>query len=170
MQAFEVKGSLCRLQLIQNAAAKLITGTKKYEHITPLPASLDWLCVRFCIDFTILLLTFKAINGLSLKYISDLLTWYEPSWPLRPTDSALLAKSSSQFVTKCDPAFSIRAPTLWRSLPAALRHTTSLDTFKTLLKTVLFRSAFGISLINVLHIVLLLIWPFPLFFLILLLC
>lgn len=32
--------SIARLQLVQNAAARLLTGTRKYEHISPILASL----------------------------------------------------------------------------------------------------------------------------------
>ncbi len=49
------KSSLNRLQLVQNAAARLITGTRKREHITPVLASLHWLTFKFCVDFKILL-------------------------------------------------------------------------------------------------------------------
>jgi len=44
-----------RLQLVQNAAARIFAGTKKREHITPVVASLHWLPVRFRIDFKILM-------------------------------------------------------------------------------------------------------------------
>ena len=89
------------------------------------------------------LLIFKALNGLAPKYISDLLTWYVPSRPLRSADGALLVTLRSRLVTKGDQAFAIRAPTLWNSLPAELRHTNSLASLKSLLKTFLFVKAFG---------------------------
>lgn len=44
---------LDQLQLVQNAAAWLLTDTKKYEHITPVLVSLHLLPVRFWIDFKI---------------------------------------------------------------------------------------------------------------------
>ncbi len=56
--------SIDRLQTVQNSAARLLTRTKKYDHITPILASLHWL-VCFRIDFKILLITFKALHGLS---------------------------------------------------------------------------------------------------------
>lgn len=37
---------LVRLQLVQNTAARLLTGTRKHEHITPILASLHWLPSR----------------------------------------------------------------------------------------------------------------------------
>ena len=52
---------------------------KRHEHVTSVFTSLHWLPVRSQIDFEILLLTFKALNSLTPKYIIDLLTWYVPS-------------------------------------------------------------------------------------------
>lgn len=42
---------VARLQMVQNAAARLLTNTKKYEHITPVLASLHWLPVQSRIQF-----------------------------------------------------------------------------------------------------------------------
>ncbi|TWW67305.1 hypothetical protein D4764_02G0003460 [Takifugu flavidus] len=39
--------SLRSLQLIQNAAARVLTGIDKRDHITPVMASLHWLPVKF---------------------------------------------------------------------------------------------------------------------------
>ncbi len=72
------QSSLQRLQLVQNAAARLLTGTKKYEHITPVLASLHWLPVRFKIEFKILLFVFKILNGLVPDYLSELLHVHTP--------------------------------------------------------------------------------------------
>ena len=52
------QSELNRLQLVQNAAARLLTGTKKREHITPVLRSLHWLPVRYRIDFKILLFVY----------------------------------------------------------------------------------------------------------------
>jgi len=37
---------LRRLQVVQNAAARLVTGTRRREHITPVLRQLHWLPVR----------------------------------------------------------------------------------------------------------------------------
>ena len=39
-----------QLQTIQNAAARVLTRTKRNEHITPTPRSLHWLPVIYRID------------------------------------------------------------------------------------------------------------------------
>ncbi len=73
----------------------------------------------------------------SPNYISDLLIWYVPSCPLRSANGALLVIPRSQLVTNADRAFAIRAPTLWNSLQADIRHTQSLTDFKFSLKHIL---------------------------------
>lgn len=57
------KKALRQLQLIQNAAARFLTKTKKAEHITPVLRSLYWLPVCHRIDFKILLHVYKSFNG-----------------------------------------------------------------------------------------------------------
>ncbi len=63
-----------QLQLIQNAAARILTRTRKYEHITPVLRSLHWLPVTFRIYFKVPLLIYKSLNGLGTKYIADMFT------------------------------------------------------------------------------------------------
>uniref|UniRef100_A0A3B3HB31 Reverse transcriptase domain-containing protein n=1 Tax=Oryzias latipes TaxID=8090 RepID=A0A3B3HB31_ORYLA len=135
--------SVYQLQLVQNAAARLITGTRMRDHITPVLASLHWLPVSFRIDFKILLIAFKALCGLAPKYIADLLTPYVPGRNLRSLAKGLLTIPQSRLKTRGDRAFAVRAPTLWNSLPEEIRLAGSLPVFKSLLKTYLFRCAFN---------------------------
>ncbi len=60
------------------------------NHITPVLRSLHWLPVTFRIDFKVLLLIYKSLNGLGPKYISDMLTEYKPNRPLRSVGSSQL--------------------------------------------------------------------------------
>ena len=57
---------LRRLQAIQNAAARLVTGTRRREHITPVLRQLHWLPVQQLIEFKLTVLVYKAMNGLYL--------------------------------------------------------------------------------------------------------
>ncbi len=49
------------LQIVKNSAAKLLTRTRKREHITPVLASLHWLPVRYRIDFIVLIFVYQSI-------------------------------------------------------------------------------------------------------------
>ncbi len=51
------------LKLLQNTAARIITGTPRRDHITPIFLELDWLPIAQRIDFKFLLLTFKCLIG-----------------------------------------------------------------------------------------------------------
>ena len=68
------KYHISKLQRVQNAAARLVTNTKKYDHITPVLFNLHWLPVFYRIHFKILILTFKAIYNMSPSYISNLVS------------------------------------------------------------------------------------------------
>ncbi len=54
-----------KLWLVQNAAARVLTRTRKYDHISPVLSALHWLPVKHRIYFKILLITYKALNGLA---------------------------------------------------------------------------------------------------------
>ena len=79
-----------RLQLIQNDAARILDETKKSAHITPVLNSLHWLPVNARIDFKVLLLVYKALNGTAPNYIKELLLPYEPTRSLTSSASGLL--------------------------------------------------------------------------------
>ena len=75
-----------------------------------------------------------------------MLTLYKPTYSLRSVDSdcLLLEEPKSRMVHYGDRAFSVAAPRLWNTLPRHVRHSPSLTSFKTALKTHLFKLAFGL--------------------------
>ena len=132
---------LNKLQLVQNNAAKMVTQTKKYDHVTPLLYKLHWLPIQYRIDYKIILLCFKALNNLAPVYISELLEYKKPTgYNLR--NEFELFEPRTNLVTYGDRAFSSIAPKLWNKLPLYLKSITKLDKFKTELKTFLFKKAF----------------------------
>ena len=59
-----------KLQLAQNAAARILTKTRKFDHITPILKDPHWLPIRERIDFKILILTWKTLNGTAPEYLT----------------------------------------------------------------------------------------------------
>uniref|UniRef100_A0A8C6UH90 Reverse transcriptase domain-containing protein n=1 Tax=Neogobius melanostomus TaxID=47308 RepID=A0A8C6UH90_9GOBI len=135
--------SIRRLQGVQNAAAHLLTGTKKRQHITPVLAALHWLPVYYRIRFKLLLVVFKCLHGTAPLYLSELLVRHAPARALRSADQLLLEVPRSKRVTKGDRAFSVAAPKLWNDLPLHIRAAQTLDHFKSLLKTHFYAKAFN---------------------------
>ena len=80
---------LQKLQYLQNAAARLITGIRKHDHITPILMDLHWLPVNERIQFKILLLTFKSLNGFALAYNDKMIQRYVPNRKLRSSSAFL---------------------------------------------------------------------------------
>ncbi len=112
---------LSRVQLVQNTADRLLTGTRKREHFSPVQISLHWLPVKYRIHFKTLLFVFKGLHGLALLYISDLLFHYNASRELRSTSSLQLTVPRTRLKLKGDRAFSVAAPQLWNNLPPFIR-------------------------------------------------
>ncbi len=135
------KKTIRQLQLIQNAAARILTRTIKSEHITPVLRSLHWLPVTFRIDFKVLLLVYKSLNGLGPKYMADMLTEYKPNRPLRSLGSSQL-EIPRVHTKQRESAFSYYAARSWNQLPEEIRCAKTLATFKSSLKTHLFSCAF----------------------------
>ena len=129
------------LQRLQNAAARIITLSKKHTHITPILKSLHWLQVRDRIIFKILLLTFHCVQGTAPQYNIDLVHNYTPVRSLRSSNSGSLVipKFATTWGTR---AFAHAGPTLWNNLPSVIKNCSSSDSFKSGLKTHLFNDSF----------------------------
>ncbi|KAI5627954.1 hypothetical protein C0J50_3220, partial [Silurus asotus] len=94
------------------------------------------------IDYKLLLLTYKALNGLAPMYLSSLLTRYNPSRFLRSQNSGLLVVPRIAKSTKGGRAFSHLAPKLWNSLPDSVHGSDTLSQFRCRLKTYIFSKAY----------------------------
>lgn len=139
------KSSLQKLQFVQNAAARLVSFSRKTEHITPVLYKLHWLPVEKRIEFKILLLTFKVLHNMAPSYLNDLISSYIPSRSLRSSSSNLLVKKPYNLKSYGKRSFSSAAPELWNALPTDVRICDSLSSFKRKLKTWLFKQAFETS-------------------------
>ncbi len=137
--------ALARLQAVQNAAARLLTGTRKHEHITLILFSLKWLPVRFRIEYKLLVFVFKSLNGLAPTYIDALVKCHTSARSLRSSDQQLLTIPRARLKLKGDRAFSVAAPKLWNLLPVSIRSAQTISSFKLLLKTYLLTQAFNLS-------------------------
>ena len=122
-----------RLQNVQNAAARVVTRTRKYDHIKPVLKQLHWLPISQRINYKILLLTYKALNGQAPNYITELLEPYVPARNLPPV----------KLKGYCHRCFSFVAPSLWNSLPNNIRGCGSLSDFKTCIKTYFFNKFYN---------------------------
>ena len=138
------KTLLGRVQRIHHNAARVVTKTPPREHITPVMKDLHWLPVHYRSIYKILLCTHKALHGLPPKYISKLITVRQRTGMTLRSEEAIVLEvpPKPHLPSYGDRAFYIAAPVLWNALPAYVRKAKTLDTFKSLLKTHLFRQAY----------------------------
>jgi len=63
------EGLMSRLQSVQNLAARLVSGARRYNRITPVLQELYWLLVRGRVDFKIAILLYLSLFGLAPAYL-----------------------------------------------------------------------------------------------------
>ena len=125
-----------KLQRIQNCAARLVSRTPKFDHITPTLKRLHCIPVCFRIEYKMLILTFKAIYGVAPSYICNLIKIREQTrFNLRSCKELLLEPSRVKTKkTLGDKSFQAAAPGLWNKLPSEIRAIRSYDHFKRAIK------------------------------------
>ncbi len=114
----------------------------KRDHVTPLLKELHWLPVKYRIQYKLATLAFRHFDSTLPPYLSSSLCTYQPSRSLRSSTERLLKIPKTNLKTFGERSFGYTAPTVWNSLPADLRASPSLPTFKVNLKTHFFRQAF----------------------------
>ncbi len=126
------------LQMIQNAAARLVFNEPKRAHVTPLFISLHCLPVAARIKFKTLMLAYRTTTGSAQPYFHSLLRIYIPSRSVRSASERRLVVASQRGSKSLSRTFSFTVPGWWNDLPTPIRNTGSLSIFNQQLKTHLF--------------------------------
>ena len=135
-----IDGLMSRLQSVRNAAARLVLGARRYDHIMPVLKELYRLPVRRRVDFKMATLVYLSLSA-----------WLQHTWPptvswfptkvvvscVLPTQGhCVVRRTYSSYEDRC---FAAAGPRLWNNLPAHLRQTDiNFEQFKQLLKTFVF--------------------------------
>lgn len=132
------KSLLHGLQVAQNTAARLISRTRRSDHITPVLKSLHWLPVAQRLHHKCLTMVFKGLNSTNAPvYLQQSLSSYTPHRSLRSGSQAVRLQTTKTRNAYGDRAFSVIAPKLWNAIPCGTHHQTY-DSFKRAVKSFLF--------------------------------
>ncbi len=113
------------LQMIKNAAARLVFNEHKRAHVTPLFVSLHWLPVAARIQFKTLMLAYRTTTGSAPTYFHSLLRIYIPSRSLRSASERRLVVPSQRGSKSLSRTFSFTVPVWWNDLPTPIRNARS---------------------------------------------
>ena len=131
---------LQRLQSVQNAAARLVTGVRRRDHITPVLRRLHWLPVRQRVNFKLAVFVYQALHNTTARYLVEDCQLVSNAGRRRlrsaDIDTCIVLYTRTRLG---DRSFSVAGPRLWNSLPAELRQPdVEIGQFRRLLKTFLF--------------------------------
>ncbi len=128
------------LQLIQNAAARVVFNEPKKAHVTPLFIRLHWLPIAARIKFKVLMFAYKTTTGTAPIYLNSLVQTYAPSRSLRSASERRLVVPSQRGTKSLSRTFTWTVPSWWNDLPISIRTAESLAIFKKHLRHIFFAS------------------------------
>ena len=130
-----------RLQSVQNAATRLVSGARRHDHITPVLTKLHWLPVRKRVTFKTVVLVWKCLNGTAAGYLSDLCVPVASASGRQHLRSALTGHTTSSQGPNHDRPAELRCRgtiSVEQSSCCSKRPEMTLHTFKRQLKSYLF--------------------------------
>jgi len=133
---------LNELQQVQNSAARIVTGSRRFEHALSLLAELHWLPIKHRIQYKIAVIAFKVLTTQQPSYLANIIRLRAALCQLRSCGRNLLHDDRTN-LTFADRVFSHAAPAVWNSLPLDIVSDLSCHaTFKRLVKTELYNRAY----------------------------
>ena len=137
----------CRLQSVMNAAVRLIFGTPRFTHITPLLRDkLHWLRYPERVEYKLCVIVYKALHDMAPSYIQELcipVNRIERRSTLRGSSDELLILPCTA-TKRGERAFCCAGPSAWNKLPRSIRLSPTLGTFRQRLKTHLFQLSYPV--------------------------
>ena len=124
-----LRKNIKKLRKVQNFAARIITCTRKYEHITPMIRQLGWFPVADMLKYYLGILTVKCLNELAPDYLS---TIFKDRSSVHDKNTRNNEKLNIPAFSSADGqrSFEYRAVSLWNSLPADITACDNLNVFK----------------------------------------
>ena len=65
--------NLNKLQQVQNSAARIVTGSRRFEHALPLLAELHWLLIKHQIQYKIAVTAFRVLTTQQPSYLANII-------------------------------------------------------------------------------------------------
>ena len=130
-----------KLQSIQNFARKIVTNSRKFDHVTPLLRQLNWLPVKQLLYYRDSVLTYKCFKGLAPRHLVDKLT-KRSSINTCHTRKRDLLHIPLYRTASGQHTFAYRGTCIWNNLDNDVKQCVSLQSFKQAIKRQLLEQVF----------------------------
>ena len=128
------KTQLCKLQKLQNFAAKVALGKgRKYDHATPYINELKWMKIKDKCNFDASVYMYKIVNELLPNWLTSISRVGQTN-PFSTRQAADL-KINRTRTTAGDRELTVRGSVLWNKLPSEIKKSSNLMSFRCNLKT-----------------------------------
>ena len=132
------KCNVNKLQAVQNFACRIVSGARKFDHVTPIRKELNWLSVPSQLYYRNATMAFKCMTGQAPEYLtSKFIKRAEVS--RRSTRNSQLLQIPFFRTAAGQRTFFYRTVNLWNSLDNSFKLCNSIDVFKTRLRTKLLK-------------------------------
>ncbi|CAB4026746.1 Hypothetical predicted protein [Paramuricea clavata] len=125
--------NISKLQAVQNLACRIITNTRKFDHITPALRQISWLPVKEQLILRDSIMTYKCMNSLVPQYLSEKFS-KRSSIHSRLTRNQDTLQIPFNRTATGQRSFHYRAVNLWNGLDENIKEARSLRHFKKLMK------------------------------------
>lgn len=135
---------ICRLQSVQNAAARLVFNLRRSDHISDALICLHWLKITERVHFKLAVLVYLSLHGQSPPYLRNFsfVSTSSRRSGLRPRSAHQLHVPRCRLSTIGTRAFPVAGAVVWNDLPSDVVSAPSLSLFRSRLKTFLFPFSF----------------------------
>ena len=128
------------LTAVLHAAARIIKNIDNHDHIAPVLRQLHWLPIPARITFKLCSLMYNILSHTAPEYMTSLINSCMNQTGRRRLRSAsrgdaVILRANRNYGKR---AFAVAGPIAWNSLPAQIRRASTVQTFKSKLKTYLF--------------------------------
>ena len=134
------KSNMYKLQKVQNAAARLISGKRKRDNISSVIKDLHWLRIESRVIFKMLLFVYKCIRGLCTANLTQKLKYKKYNCRLGDYLMLETRKVKTKYGRR---TFEYAGCRLWNALPLDVRMEEKIENFKKQIKTLLFKDTEG---------------------------
>lgn len=130
-----------KLQSVQNFACRIITKTRKFDHVTPALRELNWLPVEKLLLYKDTVMAYKCFNGLAPDYLVDKFAKRSDIHDRSTRNHNLLDIPLYKTATG-QRTFNYRGVKIWNDLDDKLKNITSITTFKKDLREFLLKESY----------------------------